>query len=153
MVGATFVLVFIFMYLSFRSLKWAVISMLPLIVGLLWTFGVMMITGLMLNFYNLVVLPAVLGIGEDNGVHMTHRYLNEGKGSIFKVLSSTGQHITVGSFTTMLGFFGLIFTTHPGLQTIGQLAVLGIGLTLLSGLILLPALFQWLEDKNWIELH
>jgi len=153
MVGATFILVFIFMLISFRSVKWALIAMLPLIVGLLWMFGVMLVTGLMLNFYNLVVLPAILGIGEDNGVHLTHRYQIEGKGSIIRVLSSTGQHITIGSVTTILGFFGLIFTNHPGLQTIGLLAMLGIGMTLLAGLTLHPAIIQWLEDKNWIELH
>ena len=147
MVGATFILVFIFMYISFRSLKWSLIAMLPLVVGLLWMFGVMLLTGLMLNFYNLVVLPAILGIGEDNGVHLTHRYQIEGKGSIMRVLASTGQHITIGSVTTILGFFGLIFTNHPGLQTIGFLAMLGIGMTLVAGLTLHPALIQWMEDR------
>jgi len=152
-VVAASILVFIFMLISFRSVKWALIAMLPLIVGLLWMFGVMLVTGLMLNFYNLVVLPAILGIGEDNGVHLTHRYQIEGKGSIIRVLSSTGQHITIGSVTTILGFFGLIFTNHPGLQTIGLLAMLGIGITLLAGLTLHPAIIQWREDKNWIELN
>jgi len=151
MVGATFLMVFILMLVSFRSLRWAIIAMLPLLVGLLWLFGIMMLTGMMFNFYNLVVLPAILGIGEDNGVHLAHRYREEGKNSMWDVLSSTGQHVTVGSLTTMLGFSGLLFTNHPGLQSLGQMAVIGIGMTLVAALTFLPALIQWLEDADWIR--
>src|SRR5699024_498321 len=145
MVGATFIMIFILMLFSFRSLRWALIAMLPLVVGLLWLFGIMMLTGMMFNFYNLVVLPAILGIGEDNGVHLAHRYREEGERSMWNVLSSTGQHVTVGSLTTILGFSGLLFTNHPGLQSLGATAVIGIGMTLLAALTFLPSLIQWLE--------
>ncbi|MDX1617532.1 MAG: MMPL family transporter [Balneolaceae bacterium] len=151
MVAATFTMVFILMMISFRSLRWTLIGMLPLVVGLLWLFGIMMLTGMMFNFYNLVVLPAILGIGEDNGVHLAHRYRDEGKNSMWEVLSSTGQHVTVGSFTTMLGFSGLLFTNHPGLQSLGTMAVIGIGMTWLTAITFLPALIQWLEDREWIR--
>jgi len=151
MVSATFLIVFLFIWLSFKNLRWALIALIPLIIGLLWLFGIMMLFGLKFNFYNLVVLPAVLGIGCDNGVHLAHRYRDEGQKSMWEVLSSTGQHITVGSFTTMMGFAGLLFTNHPGLQSIGIMAVVGIGMTLLSALTFLPAMVQFLEDKDWIH--
>lgn len=151
MVGATFLVVFLLMLVAFRSLKWAIIAMLPLVVGLLLLFGIMMLTGMMFNFYNLVVLPAILGIGEDNGVHLASRYREEGKNSMWDVLSSTGQHVTIGSLTTMLGFSGLLFTNHPGLQSLGTMAVIGIGMTLVAALTFLPALIQWLEDIGWIR--
>lgn len=151
MVAATFVMIFLLNYFSFRSFRWTLVAMLPLVVGLLWLFGIMMLTGLMFNFYNLVVLPAILGIGEDSGVHLAHRYREEGRNSMWNVLSSTGQHVTIGAITTMLGFMGLIFTNHPGLQSLGTMAVIGIGMTLVAALTFLPALIQLLEDKNWIR--
>ena len=151
MVIATFIIVFFFILASFRSLKWALIALIPLVIGLLLLFGIMMIFGLKFNFYNLVVLPAILGIGCDNGVHLAHRYRDEGRKSMWDVLSSTGQHITIGSFTTMLGFAGLLFTMHPGLQSIGIMAVVGIGMTLFTALTFLPAMVQYLEDKNIIS--
>jgi uncharacterized protein len=125
--------------------------MLPLIIGLSWMFAIMILFDLSFNFYNLVVLPAILGIGNDNGVHLASRYREEGKASMWNVLSSTGQHITIGSMTTMLGFAGLLLTNHPGLFSIGLLALIGIGMTLLSAVTFLPALVQFLEDKNWIR--
>lgn len=151
MVFATFVMIFILVNITFRSFRWSIISMLPLVLGLIVTFGAMMLLGISFNFYNLVVLPAILGIGNDNGVHLATRYREEGKGSVWNVLRSTGQHVTIGSLTTMLGFAGLLLTSHPGLISIGSLAVVGIGMTLFTGLVFLPALIQVLENNSWIR--
>ncbi len=148
MIGITFALIVALMLLVFRSAKWALLALLPLAVGILWMLGMMVLTGVSLTFYNLVVLPAVLGIGNDCGVHLVHRYREEGRGSLRHVLRSTGEHVTMGALTTMIGFSGLLFSFHPGLRSIGLLAVIGIGTTLLAALLFLPALLQWLEDRQ-----
>ena len=58
-----------------------------------------------------------------------------------------GEHVTMGSLTTMIGFAGLLLSFHPGLFTIGELAVAGIGATLVSALLFLPALLQQIQGK------
>jgi len=151
MISATFIMIFILMYFSFRSFRWTFIALIPLLIGLMALFGLMLVFDLRFNFYNLVVLPAILGIGVDNGAHLAHRYHDEGKNSMWNVLSSTGQHITIGSFTTMLGFAGLLFTNHPGLQSIGFIAASGIGMAWFTAVTFLPALVQYLEDKDKIR--
>ena len=148
MVLATFVIVALLMWVNFGRVRWAMLAVLPLAVGVLWMLLFMEVFGMRLNFYNMVVLPAVLGIGNDAGAHMVHRYREEGFGSIRDVLRSTGEHVTMGAVTTMIGFGGLIFSFHPGLNSIGELAVTGIGTTLLAALVFLPALLQWLEDRR-----
>jgi len=147
MVLGTFLIVALLMYANFRAVRWAALALVPLVVGILWMLLLMEIFGLMLNFYNMIVLPAVLGIGNDAGVHLVHRYREEGRGSIFQVLRSTGEHVTIGSLTTMMGFGGLLLSFHPGLNSIGSLAVVGIGTTLLSAILFLPSLLQWMEDR------
>lgn len=151
MVFATLVIVLLLMWVNFGSVRWAVLATVPLIVGVLWMLLIMEILGLSLNFYNLIVLPAVLGIGNDAGVHIVHRYREEGAGNIMEVLRSTGEHVAMGSLTTMIGFAGLLLSFHPGLHSIGQLAVVGIGATLLSALLFLPALLQWLEKREEVK--
>lgn len=148
MVGITLSLIVVLMLLVFRSVKWATVALLPLVVGVLWMLGLMALTGVSLTFYNLVVLPSILGIGNDCGVHLVHRYREEGPGSLLHVLRSTGEHISMAALTTMMGFGGLLFSFHPGLRSIGLLAVIGIGATLLATLLFLPALIQWLEDRS-----
>ncbi len=147
MIGITFALIAGLMLLVFRSVKWAALALLPLVVGILWMLGLMVLTGVSLTFYNLVVLPAVLGIGNDCGVHLVHRYREEGPGSILHVLRSTGEHVAMGAITTMIGFSGLLLSFHPGLRSIGLLALIGIGTTLLAALLFLPALLQWMESR------
>lgn len=148
MVALTILFIIIFKLIVLRGFKWMVLALLPLIVSFLWMFGFMEILGWKLNFYNLVVLPTVLGIGDDSGIHIVHRYLEEGKGSIGRVLRSTGEHISMSALTTMFGFGGLLFTIHPGMRSIGEIAVLGIGLSLFAALFLLPALLRVLEIRE-----
>ena len=148
MILLTAVVLFLLMWLVFRSIRWTLLAGLPLVIGVLWMLGVMELFDVRLNFYNLIVLPAVLGIGNDTGIHLVYRYREEGKRSLGRVLRSTGEHITVGALTTMIGFAWWMFSFHPGLNSIGLLAVIGIGTVLLAALLFLPALLQWLEDRD-----
>jgi len=148
MVALTLLLIVVFKLVILRRVKWVMLALLPLAASFLWLFGLMEIFGWQLNFYNLVVLPTVLGIGDDSGIHIVHRYREEGRGSIGQVLRSTGEHVGVSALTTMIGFGGWLLSMHPGLHSIGQLAVVGIGLTLLAALVFLPALLQWFEERD-----
>ena len=148
MVAATFVIVALLMLFNFRSVRWAALALVPLVVGVLWLLLVMEGFGLKLNFYNMVVLPAILGIGNDAGVHMVHRYREEGRRSLWTVLRSTGEHVTMGTLTTAIGFSGLLLSFHPGLNSMGTLAVVGLGTTLAAAIVFLPALLQWMEDAG-----
>ena len=53
----------------------------------------------------------------------------------------------LSALTTVVGFGGLILSFYPGLRSIGWLAVIGIGATLLFAVVVLPALLQVLEDR------
>lgn len=145
MIAVTLSLIICIKLLIFQSFKWTTLALVPLVLSFIWLFGLMEASSWKINFYNIVVLPTILGIGDDSGIHMIHRYLEEGKGSIYKVIRSTGEHITVSAFTTMLGFAGLLVSSHPGMRSIGELAVAGIGLMLINSLILLPSLLYLIE--------
>ena len=145
MVMLTILVIIAFKLFILRRVEWVLLALFPLVTSFLWMFGLMPNFGWRINFYNLVVLPTILGIGDDSGIHIVHRYLEEGKGSILKVLKSTGEHISVSAMTTVVGFGGLLFSIHPGMRSIGELAILGILLTLLASLFVLPSLIYILE--------
>lgn len=148
MILGVFLAVALLMYLNFGAIRWALVALIPLVVGILWMLLLMVLFGVSVNFYNMVVLPAILGIGNDAGVHLVHRYREEGAGSIWTVLRSTGEHVSMGTITTMIGFGGLLLSFHPGLNSMGVLAAIGLGTTLLAALTFLPGLLQWLEDAD-----
>jgi predicted RND superfamily exporter protein len=147
MIALTFVIIVLLMWVNFRTVRWAVLALVPVVVGLLWMLGTMALFSIQLDFYNLVILPAILGIGNDAGVHIVHRYRELGKGSIINVLGSSGEHVIMASLTTMIGFGGLLVSLHTGISSIGRLAVIGISATLMAAILFLPTVIQWLEDR------
>ncbi len=134
--------VFLIVFGTFRSFGAAVLVLTPLVVGLVWMGGAMVLFGMQLNFFNVVVFPSLVGIGVDHGIHIFHRFREEGPGSLPFVLRRTGMAITLTTATTIVGYSGLLAAHHPGLQSIGKLAVIGLVTTLLSAALVLPALLE-----------
>lgn len=131
-----------------RSPLRAIIVMAPLFSSLLMLIACMEIFYIKITFFNMVVLPMIIGIGIDDGIHLYHRYTEEGRGSIFFALRHTGGSIFMTSATTSIGFSGMIFSMHQGLNTMGELAVLGIGLAWLATMTVQPALILLAERFN-----
>ena len=105
-------------------------------------FGLMSIFHLKLNFYNMIVIPAMIGMGEDNSVHVLDRYEEMGRVSVLDVLRTSGYAAFMASLITILGYAGLCFSHHPGLNSIGWMAIIGMGTCLLGSLVVLPLLLQ-----------
>lgn len=141
------VVVFVLVLAGVRSLRGTALVMCPLVVGVIWMGGVMYFLGLKLNFFNVVVFPTIIGIGVDDGVHIYHRYREEGPGSLWFVLRTTGLVIAMTTITTIVGYSGLVLATHPGLNSIGYLAVVGLIATFVATVTVLPAILQALEGR------
>lgn len=100
-------------------------------------FGVFGLAGIKLNPANLIVLPLVLGIGVDDGVHVVHDFRQQaGKG--YRTSNSTINAIIMTSLTTMTGFASLMLASHQGLFSVGLVMVIGVGSCLFVSLVALP---------------
>jgi len=144
----TLITVFGILLIDFRSLIKAITVMSPLVCGVFCMFGIMIIFDIKVNFLNVVMFPAIIGLGVDNGVHLYHRYQEGGYRNVVKVLQSTGSAVLLSSLTTMVGFGSLIIARHKGLNSIGILAIIGIASCLLSSVIFFPSLLQLIEDRR-----
>jgi len=144
----TIFVVFLIVLADFRNLKATLLVLSPLMIGVILMIGAMYLFDLKWNLFNIVVIPSVMGIGVDNGVHIFHRYAEEGDGSLIHVLKNTGLAITMTTLTTIVGYSGLIAARHPGLNSIGDLALIGISLTFLTAVVFLPAALQFMEDRR-----
>jgi predicted RND superfamily exporter protein len=150
MIGIALVCVFLILSLAFRSPLRGLVALLPLIFGAIWMFGLISYIGLWLDFFNVVIIPVVIGIGVDAGVHFYRRYLERGEGSGPIVLRLVGSAVAMASITSMVGFGGLAITEDPGLRSIGYLAIAGISTTLVATLVVMPTIF-WLTERYQID--
>ena len=143
----TLVLVFIILLVDFRSIKYALIAMLPLAAGAVWMIGLMQVFGLQLDLMNVMALPLILGIGIDDGVHVVHRWRLEGPRSASIVLSSTGKAVLLTSLTTILAFGSMMFSPFRGYASLSYALIFGVGACFLTTMIIVSA-FMGIVDKD-----
>ena len=113
---------------------------------MLMTLGAMVMLGWKLNFFNMVVLPTMLGIGVDHGVHYYRRWRELGRDTR-AAQRELFEPLTVCSLTTVMGYVGMNVAHHPGLEAIGQLAVVGLTATWVTGVFLMPGLLALVERR------
>ena len=141
--------VFVLIFLDFRSWPLSLISLLPVVLASLWTLGLMGLFKIDLNFMNLVVFTMVLGIGVDYGVHILHRGLQSTSTHFQTDLEQVSKGVVLAGLTTLWGFGSLVFSSYPGLRSMGTVALMGVGFSLLIALTLVPVLFRkWLQKRR-----
>jgi hopanoid biosynthesis associated RND transporter like protein HpnN len=134
-----FAVIVLVLWLDFRGPGRTLLALLPLLLGVLCTLGVLGLFGLPLNPANMIAFPLILGVGVDNGVHVLHDHLirrREGKGGVSRAI---GRGVLVKALTTMIGFAALMVSTERGLVGLGLILTVGVGCSMLCALVLLPA--------------
>ncbi len=152
MLGIALGIVFLLLVLFFRSPLRALVALVPLIVGTIWMLGFCAWFGIKLDFFNVIILPVVIGIGIDDGVHFYHRFLDRGRGSLLQVSYHVGSAVGMTTVTSIIGFGGLAITNYAGLQSIGYLAITGLACTFLATILVLPALLWLAERYEWSSI-
>lgn len=129
--------------IEMRSAVDTVLVLVPLIFGALLTGAALVILQIPFNFANIIALPLLLGIGVDNGIHMIRRMRSTAMSQAELLRSSTARAMVFSALTTICSFGNLSFSSHPGTASMGQILTIGVSLTLLATLIVLPALLKF----------
>lgn len=146
----TLAVVFLLLLLDFRSIRMALMAMIPLTLGAVWMVGLLKTIGNQLTFVNVIGLPMIVGIGIDDGVHIMHRWRIEGRGKIEEVFSSTGKAILLTSLTTMAGFGSLLLAKYRGFGSLGILLILGVASCFLTTVLIISSLMGLMERNKSI---
>jgi hopanoid biosynthesis associated RND transporter like protein HpnN len=141
-----FVVIALVLLLDFRRIGHMLIALAPLVLAVVLAVGVLGLFDIPLSPANMIAFPLILGVGVDNGVHILHDYLirrREGmSGGPAPVSRAIGRGVLVKALTTMIGFGALMISTERGLASLGFLLALGVCCSMLTALVLLPALLQ-----------
>jgi len=140
------IIVFVLLYLDFRSFSYTIFALIPLLIGLLFLFGIMSLGNIHLNMANFFSIPILIGTGIDYGVHAVHRYKETLSPLI--ITKSTGSAIILTALTTILGFGSLMIAQHKGVVSLGLIMSIGSFTSFLSSLILLPSVLKHMGKKK-----
>ena len=136
------VVIWLLLWILWRRASPVLLATAPLLLSSLLTCAVMAIFDLPFQFANVIVIPLLLGIGVDSGIHLVHRseHIKDSGESLMG--TTTARAVFYSALTTTISFGTLAFSDHRGLASLGILLSVGMVLTVLCNLIFLPALIQ-----------
>lgn len=149
--GSLFVL--ITLSIGFRSVKQAIISLTPILLVVVWLYGLIYALGYSLNIVTVTIATISLGVGIDYCIHVTERYREEKeKGKNHReALNGVGGACAlalVGSAVSDIAGFSIIATSSMGLfNTFGLFSAMMILLSLIASMVLTTAALGFIEPK------
>lgn len=144
----SFLLIFIMLIYTFRSLIIGIAAMIPLLTTISINFGIMGFFNIPLDIGTAVISSIVIGIGVDYSIHYLNRmkeYTDKGfefDDAIFKTVQHSGKAILSNAFTVGIGFIAMLFSILTPLITMGWMITVTMFVSALSTIVLLPAVLR-----------
>ncbi|HSQ42276.1 MAG TPA: MMPL family transporter, partial [Fibrobacteraceae bacterium] len=127
----------------------AMLVMIPPMVGFFWCFSLLRLIDIPINPLSAQVFPMLVGISISGSLHFWHQYRERASGSMNMVMQRTAPTVIAASLTTMVCFTGLLFSSHPGLRSMGLMALIGMSCLLLAQLTVVPVEMELLEWRRF----
>ncbi|HEY8513943.1 MAG TPA: MMPL family transporter [Candidatus Binatia bacterium] len=139
---------------EFRTLRGVVLPLAAVVIGVVWTVGLMALTGSKINMGTLILPPLLMAIGIAYAIHVLSRYYIERReaASVRDAVAATVRHIRVplgvAWLTTVLGCVTLAFNAIPAIRDFGIWSAFGITAIFLVSLVFIPAMLLLLPDTG-----
>jgi hopanoid biosynthesis associated RND transporter like protein HpnN len=137
-----FILVGLLSALMLRRAKETLLALLPLVLALLWTIGLMRVFHLQFTMANVWGLPLIVGASAEFGLNVIVRYLEGRNHGGPLIARSTIMAVALNGVTTMVGFGSLMIAQHQGIFGLGLLLTIGAFCALLASLMVLPVILR-----------
>ena len=130
-------LITLVLLIALRKVRDCILVLTPLALAALLTVAATVVLSRPFNFANVIVLPLLFGLGVAGGIHMVSRGRWAAQGILH---TSTPRAVVYSALTTIASFGALALSSHRGTAGMGLLLTVAISFTVLSTLIVLPAL-------------
>lgn len=141
--------ILLIVYLCFRNLRVSLVVLIPIVFGVVTTFGLLLLVRHHFSFMSITAIPLIIGIGIDNGIHLVRRYQENERNEILVIAKASGAALIQSNLTTMVGFGALMTSSFAPLVEMGLVTLLGVALALAGGLLLIPAVIL-IEERRRI---
>ena len=149
------VLVFLMTTIAFRALRFGLLAVVPLIVGLLSNFLAMGVFGIPLDMSTVMVASIAIGVGVDDSIHFLlqyrrqiHAHPRSNKLALMKTLAITGRPILLTTTAIAGGLLILLFANFKPIVFFGLLVAIVLVATAVGTLVLLPALLSFRRPRD-----
>lgn len=153
-IGAALLITSLIFFYFFRSFRATLVSMIVVIVGVMWSFGIMGGMGYEITVLTALVPTLVIVIGIPNCIFFInkyhqeyHKHSNKAK-ALQRVITKTGTATLMTNITTAVGFATFIVTNNDLLQEFGVVTTINILTIYLLSLLIIPIFFSYIPPPN-----
>jgi len=144
---------FLVLLITFRSIRYALITVMPIGLVVSWLYGIMYLGGYSLNLVTATIGAISIGVGIDFSIHLTQRYREELRKNsqeiaLLKTLNGTGIALLGSAISSIAGFAIMGFAPMPMFASFGQITAIMIFLALISSVFVLPSLLVIVSKKT-----
>ena len=152
-----FLVILVIFYISFRSWRAVLNTLVLSLIGIIWTIGTMVLLGYELTLVNIVIPCMVLILGSSYSVHILNEYFrsyhdSENFENINESYAKIGKTIFMACITTAIGFLSLLICEIQTFRQMGISVSIGIFYCALLSITLIPAWLNLLKNPRSIQL-
>jgi hypothetical protein len=144
--------IFLVMMLEFRSLRMALVSLVPNVFPLVFVGGLMVALDVPLKIATALVFTVLLGLAVDDTIHVLARYRRERaaghdvRTAVERSVRMVGRALLVTTTVLVCGFAPSLISSMPTSVVFTAFVMVGLLAALIGDLVLLPALLMWAFD-------
>lgn len=153
-IGAALLITSLIFFYFFRSFRATVVALLVVIIGVMWSFGIMGAMGYQITVLTALVPTLVIVIGIPNCIFFInkyhqeyHKHSNKAK-ALQRVITKTGTATLMTNITTAVGFATFIITNNDLLQEFGVVTTINIIAIYTLSLLIIPIFFSYIPPPN-----
>ncbi|NBT07354.1 MAG: RND transporter [Chitinophagia bacterium] len=142
------------LFLFFRSISATLLSLTVVIMGVIWSFGSMVLLGQKITLLTALIPPLIVVIGIPNCIYFLNKYhtsykaKNNKQEAIEQMVGRMGIVTLFCNITAAIGFFVFAFTKSPLLKEFGWVSGLNIMALFLISLLFIPPVLTYLPPPN-----
>ena len=136
-------IVFLFLWLSFRNIWLAIIAFVPMALSWVWILAIMQLCGLQFNIINIILATFIFGQGDDYTIFVVEGLLYEHRTGQ-PMLPQYRQSILLSALIMLVGIGILILAVHPAMHMLGAVTLIGMTTVVIMALTIPPLLFRGL---------
>ena len=147
-------LMIVALLISFNHVKWSLLPIPIVFLGIVWTFGAMGFLHIPFTMVSMSAFPVLIGIGIDYAIQFHNRIDEEftkGSSPIAAVIETVGHvslPVMIALIITAMGFVSLLTSSVPMTRDFGLLCLVGLFLCYLSALFVGVSLLYMVEKRN-----
>lgn len=161
-IAAALLVTSIIFFFFFRSFRATLISMVVVLIGVMWTFGIIGLLEYEITVLTALIPPLIIVIGIPNCIFLINKYQHEVNKhgnkakSLQRVISKIGNATLMTNITTASGFATFIITESKLLKEFGTVASLSILAIFILCLLIIPIIYSYMpmpKDKHLEHLN